>query len=272
MTMYPAHVLGLLIAVLAYAAAVQPATPATPAAEPAAKASRILFLHHSTGHNVWKGGVAEWFETYNGANGTNYQISQQEFPKDEPYGWKNYPHDYWNIWVKNAGPKPYMNEPTLEILTAKYDVIVFKHCFPVAAIKPDTGKGDVAGEEKRTENYKLQYEALKKRMKEFPKTRFILWTGAMLCKTDTDEAAARRAKDFFKWVKEVWDEKGDNIYLWDFETLETEGGLYLKKEYEAEPGNSHPGPAFCKRAARLFAKRIVDVIEGRGDRGSLTGE
>ena len=32
------------------------------------------------------------------------------FPKPNPYGWNNYPYDYYNIWVKNAGEELYMEE------------------------------------------------------------------------------------------------------------------------------------------------------------------
>ena len=58
----------------------------------------------------------------------------------------------------------------------------------------------------------------------------------------------------------------------DFAQVEGEGGLYLKKEYQAGPGDSHPNEEFCRKAAPLFGQRIVDVIEGRGDSGKLTGE
>ena len=58
-----------------------------------------------------------------------------------------------------------------------------------------------------------------------------------------------------------WDEEGDNIYLWDFYHLETEGGLYLKNEYAVSPDDSHPNPSFSGKAAPLFAQFIIDVIE-----------
>jgi hypothetical protein len=236
---------------------------------PPAKA-KILFLHHSTGQCIWDGGVQEWFEKYNKANKTEYEITEQAFPKDSPYGWNNYPYDYWNIWVKHAGAKAYKDEPTLEMLTPKYDVIVFKHCFPVSGIEEDNGKGDVASEDKRIENYKLQYDALKKKLREFPKTKFILWTGAALKKSETDADAAKRAKAFFDWVREKWDEPGDNIFVWDFRALETEGGLYLK-DANAQ-GDSHPSEKFSKKAAPLFSQRVVDVIREEGDKGDITGE
>jgi len=232
--------------------------------------AKILFLHHSTGECVWNGGVQGWLGAYNKANKTEYEITERNFPKDNPYGWNNYPYDYWNIWVRHAGNKPHQTEPTLEMLTPKYDVIVFKHCFPVSAIEPDTGKADAAGEDRRIENYKLQYAALKRKLRTFPKTKFILWTGAALVKAETDEAAARRAKAFFGWVRGSWDERGDNIYLWDFYALETEGGLYLKAAHAS--GDSHPNERFSKKVAPLLCQRIVDVIRGAGDTGNIMGK
>jgi len=242
------------------------------AQEPMGKDVKILFLHHSTGNNVWKGGVPEWFESCNAANGTNYSIREQAFPKDEPYGWHNYPYDYWKIWVENAGAEPYMEEPTLEMLTRDWDVVVFKHCFPVANILADTGEPDISSDVKSLENYKLQYKALKDKLREFPGNRFVVWTGALLAEARTTPENAGRARAFADWVKNEWDEPDDNIFVWDFAAIEGEGGLYIKREYEAKPDDSHPNPQFCRKAAPLFGRRIVDVIEGRGDGGSLTGE
>ena len=235
------------------------------------KTANVIYLHHSTGGNVWRGGVPEGVAAYNAERGVDYQITEREFPKDEPYGWANYPYDYWNIWVKNAGPEQFMEEDTLEILTKKYDVIVFKHCYPVSSVKEDAGQGDVSSEKKTIANYKLQYAALKEKMRSFPGTKFVVWTGALLAEDDTNPDDAKRAKAFFDWARDEWDEPGDNIFVWDFATIEGGGGLYLAKEYQENPGDSHPGPEVCKKAASLFVKRLTDVIEGRGDEGSLTG-
>lgn len=231
--------------------------------------AKVLFLHHSTGECIWNGGVEAWFDDYNKANATEYRITQRNFPESEPYGWNNYPYDYWNIWVRHAGDSPYNDEPTLEMLTPLHDVIVFKHCFPVSAIEPDIGSADAASEDKRIENYKLQYAALKKKLRAFPKTNFVLWTGAALVEGETAEPAARRAGAFFDWVRRAWDEPGDNIFLWDFRALETEGGLYLKPAYATS--DSHPNETFSRTVAPLFCRRIVDVIRGRGDVASITG-
>ena len=144
------------------------------------KEYRILFLHHSTGNVIFNAGktqsilsrklfknksfVKQWFKNYNQSNNTNYKIEEQYFPKDKPYGWNNYPYDYYNIWVKHSGTQPYMNEPTLEILTQKYDLIIFKHCYPVSDIIADSNHADINSSVKSLENYKLQYLALKQKM------------------------------------------------------------------------------------------------------------
>ena len=247
--------------------------------------TNIIFLHHSTGRFIWYGDVGKlprklgfagdvekWFDSHNEEYNKNYQITELFFPKDEPYGRKNYPFDYYNIWVKNAGDKPYKEEPTLEILTKKYNVIIFKHCFPVSGIVEDTINPDINIDQKTLTNYKLQYEALKKKMLEFSSTKFIVWTPPAVLQIHTYKEQAERANEFSEWIKNVWDEKGDNIFVWDFRELQVEGGLYLKTEYALDENDSHPNRKFSKTVAPYFCKRIVDVIENKGDVESLTGK
>ena len=162
----------------------------------------IIFLHHSTGGIIWQGGlsriarklgfdgdVSRWFADYNKTNGKNYLITDANFPNKMG----NDPYDYYNIWVKNAGNEPYNEEPTLEILTAKYDVIIFKHCFPVSNINPDTAAPDIDSKARTLANYKLQYNALKEKMLQFPENKFILWTPHARFKNNTNEEEANRA-------------------------------------------------------------------------------
>ncbi|MBU8922367.1 MAG: hypothetical protein KOO63_11175 [Bacteroidales bacterium] len=222
---------------------------------------KIAFLHHSTGKNIWDGGVRKCLKKQGRENKTKYDIREIAFPKESPYGWNNYPYDYWKIWVENAGPDKYLDEPTLEILTEDYQVIVFKHCFPVSDISPDTGSPDVASSEKKLENYKLQYAALKEKMLQFPETKFLVWTGAALVEQRSDNERGARAREFASWVQEEWNEPGDNIFVWDLFTLETGGGLFMKEEFAQSPTNSHPNREFSKKAAEEFCKRLVQIIE-----------
>ncbi len=259
------------------------------------KEIKIIFLHHSTGKVIWQGKtqkivkvyqkirkklfkstsknclIPRLMKQYNKANRTNYNISEVSFPKKEPYGWHNYPYDYYNIWVKNQGGEPYLFEPTLEMLTKEYDVIIFKHCFPVCNIEEDASKAIIDSDYKSIENYKLQYNALKGKLYQFPDIKFIVWTGAALVKNHISEESAMRAREFFTWVKEEWDQADDNIFIWDFYELQTEGGLYFKDDYAVSSDNSHPSPDFAKEVAPLLVNRIIDVIENNGTQTDLNG-
>ncbi|WP_052342918.1 hypothetical protein [Saccharicrinis fermentans] len=257
----------------------------------------IVFLHHSTGSYIWNGinrtilvkiadRVSPWlFEfitggprvpslmrQYNEKNHTRYSFTEMEFPKKSPYGWNNYPYDYYNIWVKNGGPTPYMEEPTLEMLTQQYQVIVFKHCYPSSNIVENQDSADIHSEIKTLANYKLQYNALKRKMHEFPNTKFIVSTGAVQVKYYLPQDQALRAKEFHNWVINEWNEQGDNIFIWDLYELQTEGELYFKDEWALTPYNSHPGGKFSEKASQLFFNRVLDIVEHNGENTALTGQ
>lgn len=233
--------------------------------------TKIIFLHHSTGQAIWYGktnryvrkltdrsDVKVFFNRYNRKNKANFEISKLSFPKGNP----NYPYDFYTIWVKNAGDKPYNDDPTLEILTKEYNVIIFKHCFPGSLILEDTGTPDIGSNEKRLENYRLQYSALKAKMQEFPETKFIMWTPAVNVKNKMTEDQALRTKELHAWLVNEWDEKGDNIFLWDFYMYETDGGLYMQDHYARSENDSHPGREFSGRVSPLFSQFIIDVAGG----------
>jgi hypothetical protein len=257
----------------------------------------IIFLHHSTGGVIWnstkpsfvtkavrkinkrftdvfskKARLPLLFEKYNEEYGKNYIIKEMAFPKASPYGWHNYPYDYYNIWVKNAGEKPYMEEPTLEMLTKEYQVIIFKHCFPVSNIQADQDSADINSDLKTISNYKLQYLALRDKLHEFPDTKFILFTGAAQVKSNVTEDEAKRARAFFEWVTDEWDLPADNIYLWDLYKLQTEGGLYFKDKYSVSQTDSHPNEDFAGKAVKLLFNRVIDVIKDNGNGTTLKGE
>jgi len=232
---------------------------------------RIIYLHHSTGANIWYGGVPEFITAYNDSRSTDYQVSERAYP-NSPYPWANYPYDYWKLWVDTTGTIGYQEQDTLDILAADYDVIVFKHCFPVSDIVADSDTPDISSNTQSLQNYKLQYAALKERLHQFPAKKFIVWTGAALTELTTTPENAERARQFFEWVRNSWDEKKDNIFVWDLWTLETGGGLYLLPEYAASSVDPHPNGTLSLLAAPLIGQRIVDVIEGAGDSASITGQ
>lgn len=232
----------------------------------------IIFLHHSTGEYVYNEGVADYFTDYNTLHGTQYQFNELWYPSNS-YAprYSNYPYDYWNLWVDHQGSSQYGSELNLDQIAPNYDVIVFKHCYPVSEISEDNGNPDVTSAGQTIANYQLQYAALKTRMRQFPTKKFILWTGAALNIGSTNAGDAQRAQAFFNWVKDTWDEDGDNIFIWDFYALETEGDLYMNDAYDSGTYDPHPNESFSSTVAPYFAQRVIDVIEGRGDTGSITG-
>jgi len=236
---------------------------------------KIIFLHHSTGEGVYyEGGVPEWIDDYNSDHGTSYQISERNYP-DSPYDWENYPYDYWNLWINGSCDSSNPNIECMDTLTQSYDVIIFKHCFPGAAIEEDYGNPDVSSSTKTLENYKVQYRALRDMMDGYPDNVFIVWTLAPLHRLATNTSEAARAKQFVDWVeKEFLTEDGKshpNFFIFDFWGIVAEDdpnpsngkANCLKYEYEGSHfgSDSHPNYDANQAAGPEFAETIVDAVE-----------
>ena len=240
----------------------------------------ILFLHHSTGGNVYsEGNVPEYIVNYNTDHGTAFTITERAYPTT-PYPWNNYPYDYWNLWLNGACDSSDPDIECLDSLAENYDIIIFKHCFPGAAVLADTGTPDISSSRKSLENYKCQYRALRDLMDSaaFADTKFIVWTLAPLHRLATNSADAARAAMFVDWVKNEWlDEDGglayDNIFVFDFWGLVAESNPSpvngqvncLKYDYERSHtgSDSHPNTAANEAVGPEFAQFIIDMAEGR---------
>lgn len=239
-----------------------------------AYSQKVIFIHHSTGENVFKeGGVPGYIETFNKVEGKKLEVKEMSYPND-PWPWSNYPYDYWKLWIDGSCKEGNPNIECMKGLASKYDLIIFKHCFPGADIKPNTGKPDITSEVKTLENYKEQYRALRSLFDSYPGNKFMVWTLVPLHRLDTSPECAGRAWEFVQWVKNDWlkeDKKAHpNIYIFDFFSLVAElnanpsnGVRYcLKYDYERShtDSDSHPGLAANKKAAPLFAKAIEEVF------------
>ncbi len=238
---------------------------------------KILFLHHSTGANLYEEGkISQWFEKYNLVHKTFYRFFTRSYPGLKPFPMSNYPYDYWNLWVNNACENSSKQDrPCIDELTKEYDVIIFKHCYPGSDIRNDTGFPQINSDQKTIENYKLQYRALRKIMDEHPATIFIIWTLAPRNRIATTYEMASRAHKFVKWTKnDFLKEDGKehfNIFIFDFWGFTAEqnkkpkkGETYcLKWEYERTHGkrDSHPNEMANRIIAPEFAKFIVNSIQ-----------
>jgi hypothetical protein len=240
----------------------------------------VIFLHHSTGGNLYtEGNVAGWIANYNSTNGTNYQITERAFP-DSPYPWENYPYDYWNLWINNQCSNSNLNIQCLGNIVQSYDVIIYKHCFPGADILADNGNPNVSSPIKTLANYKLQYRALRSLMDQYPQKKFIVWTLAPLHRLATNSATAARARQFVDWVKTTWlSEDGKshpNIYIFDFfgnvaelNPAPVNGQVNcLKYGYEGShtDSDSHPNTLANQTVGPVFAQFIVNTIKNQATR------
>lgn len=242
---------------------------------------KIIFLHHSTGNYLYQeGNVAAWFKEHNARNGTSYQLDERMYPQTPVYpAWDNYPYDYWNLWINGACSKTNSATECLDSLAQKYDVIIFKHCYPGSAILADTGNPSVSSKRKSLENYKLQYRALRDLMDAYPLKKFIIWTLSPTPRfvAGANSESAARAKEFVEWVKnDFLKEDGKNhpnIYIFDWWGIAAGTDNFLKQEYE-RPGQSdpHPNAVVNKYAGPIFAQTIIDVINNgydvEGDKNS----
>lgn len=249
-----------------------------------AQEAKIIFLHHSTGGMIYDDGhVEDSINAYNSRYGTNYTTKSKNYPY-KPYEWKNYPYDYWNIWIngyceKYKGEKTYPNVKCLEDLCEEYDVIIFKHCYPGADILEDTKSPDIGSKRKSLENYKLQYRTLRDKFSEFPDNDFIVWTlvprHRLYPKAPEN---APRAKEFVDWINNEWltenNQKYDNIHVFDYFSLAAETDITVlqpnvpyclkyKYEHSHEDNNSHPNKLACQEIGPKFYEFIIETINNR---------
>ncbi len=64
---------------------------------PAGQKAKIMFLHHSTGGNVYEYpnlGVFDWFDDYNNTNGTDFEASEEVYPSGG-----NMPVHFYRSWL-----------------------------------------------------------------------------------------------------------------------------------------------------------------------------
>jgi len=250
------------------------------------KSQTVIFLHHSTGGKVYyDGNVSDYINDYNIKNGSDIQIIERSYP-DSPYPWENYPYDYWNLWINSQCDNSASGIECLENLTASYDIIIWKHCFPGAEIIEGSQEGIISSSSKTLANYKLQYRALRDKMDSFPNNQFIVWTLVPLHRLATNQEEATRAAEFVSWVKNQWlneDMKSHpNIHIFDYFGLTAQreenpayGFQYcLKYEYEKshEGSDSHPNTLACETVAPLFAQFIVGVATNDYSTGHIIND
>ena len=140
----------------------------------------------------------------------------------------------------------------------KYDIVMFKSCFPASHI-------DSAA---MLKEYKKVYKRkLFKHFSENPDKMFIIITAPPLLPNDTDQACANRARTFNNWLKKTYikfyNRKNpglENVAVFDYFDCLADSNNMLKEEYRFNDWDSHPNYAGHKYSTSVFIPFFIDKV------------
>ena len=225
---------------------------------------RVIFLHHSCGHNlIEEGSVRQGLtslghEFYDhGYNGDGLRLA------DGTWTGANF-----DIPGDNTDPdglaelfsQPLNTPPTNAFSRLmEYDVIAIKSCFPVSNIWDGA----------RLEELKSNYRTIRDRMAQYPDKTFIIVTQPPQVPGSTDASEAARARELANWLKSDDFLAGHtNIFVFDFFDLLAGSDNMLKSEYRFDNYDAHPNALANRSIGPLFVAYIDDVITSRDITGS----
>lgn len=224
--------------------------------------ANVVFLHHSTGHNlIEQGGVRErfseagydfWDHGYNSqglrrpdGNSTGYSYNVPDDNTD--------PDGLARIFAQNVYKLPANAFSGL----LQHEVIAFKSCFPVSNITSD----------EQLEEYKSYYLAMRDVMDGHPNMVFIVVTPPPLNPAATDSEAAARARAFADWLKsDEYLSDHPNVFTFDFfdylaEDDPTSPDYNMLREAYREGSDSHPNQSANETIGPLFVDFIVGAAQ-----------
>jgi hypothetical protein len=230
-----------------------------------------IFLHHSTGDNIWGPNgsatsipqeIAKYntFHTYSA--GDAISMDQLWWPDGANSG-----NNEWECWHRIFENKDLANSDIRGILAAN-KIVVIKSCFPSSALDRLGQLSDtLSPTEKTIYNYKWHWRHIVKAMKQHPGVFFAIWTNAPLTSGQSDATAADLSKKFCKWAKDTLAKGLDpiigtfpkNIYVFDYFSKLTDANGYLKNQYAVNSGDSHPNDAATALIAPQFVSEIFDA-------------
>lgn len=231
-------------------------------------AQNILFIHHSTGgYLLQQGKVRELLLQKNKHlqlwdHGYNLDKDISRFPflaqltfktgLSNPLG-KMTGHDF-NLNIYNNSPISYLKifkrqcaDKTL-ISILKFDIIIFKNCYPTTKITSD----------KQLIKYQDYYKKIFANIIKHPKKLFIVFTPPPLRSEMSKPEYASRARELSKWMV---DHQSKNIKVFDFFDLLSDDTNTLKRQYcRLLPFDSHPNKLANQTIAPIFVDFIIDSI------------
>ena len=219
---------------------------------------RILFLHHSTGHNlIEEGGVRQ------GLSARGYQFFDHGYNGD---GLRladgSYTGTHFEVPGDNTDPdglaeifsQPYHEPPdnTFSHLL-DYDVIMLKSCFPVSNIASEQQLGA----------YQQHYLTLRERMAQHPDKLFIILTQPPQVPGASDPAEAGRARRLADWLASQEYLGGQaNVRVFDFFDLLAGRDDFLRSSYRYDDYDAHPNARANRDVAPVFVDFIDRAVRG----------
>ncbi|MCB9016473.1 MAG: T9SS type A sorting domain-containing protein [Lentimicrobiaceae bacterium] len=237
-----------------------------------------VFLHHSTGENIWgpngsATSIPSEIISYNNQHGYSGadQVSMQE--QDWPLNpWVN-EWERWHRIFDNEDP----NADLSPILSSQ-KIIVIKSCYPSSEM---TGYGQASDtlnySIKSVYNYKWHWRHMVRKMSLHPENFFVIWTNAPLVEGATNPQAAALSKSFTSWAKDTLAQGLDpetgvfpsNVYVFHyFEKLTDENG-YEQLQYAVSNTDSHPNAAATALVAPQFVTEIFDAAIAYEQAGTI---
>ncbi len=254
----------------------------------------LLFIHHSCGQNWLNHSLNNALlekEYIDERNDITYGVTMTP-DNGRPASLGGTPGDrtdmnHWILWfndylesVKEKGSEDGRNR-----------IIMFKSCYPNNAVSSEgSTPGDPFSGEKTVENYKAvftypdgtteyerngyTYKALEEIFAENPDILFIFVTAPPQCWADADPENAKRARDFYTWLKDEWfqqyqedSEEINNVAIFDwFDVLAygedaTQHANMLKEKYGGNTGDSHPNALANSESTELFASGEENLLD-----------
>jgi len=229
--------------------------------------TNVIFLHHSTGHNlIVEGGVRElftevgfefWDHDYNYPGLRRPDGSEAGYSYRIP-GDNTDPDGLARIFSQRAYGLP------LNALSGllQHEVIVFKSCFPASNIESD----------EELQQRKDWYLGMRDVMDAHPDKVFVVMSQPPLHPTATTPEAAARARAFADWLmSEEYLAGHPNVFAFDFFDALAEDdpagpdANMLKAEYRPEGEDSHPNEAANRAVGSAFVEAVVGAARSYPD-------
>lgn len=221
-----------------------------------------IFLHHSTGGNIWgpnnsSTSIPQEMLNYNTINGyTGSQavsMNQQWWPSGSNNEW-----EYWHRIFENN-----ISGANIVPIIENNKIVVIKSCYPSSSIVSWGQPSDTLTPTLKTVyNYKWHWIHIINVMSQYPNTFFVIWTNAPLVPNATNINSALLSKKFTTWAKDTLTQESTfprNVYVFNyFDKLTDDNGFKLL-QYAVSNSDSHPNSLATELIDPQFVNEIFDA-------------